>query len=629
MKKKRASGLLGQLYMLVIICVVIIGVITYFSQYRLAEASRKKGIREYVGEVSGETIDAVKEYPAYKWLLRYWYEHADLLDIEYDVNYTTGHKTKEKAELLLSRHPGILLHYLTEDEAEALSPEDQKLYAEVIYSWLITRLNQIKKHYNASYLYCVVTDSDVSPRPYAEQFFVFSAADPGAVRGTEYKQVYTAGKITDVSDNKSLQDAMREAVESARTQTSYHVRVPSLDESGGYMDEYTFLEWVGPRPALIGISFNLADILKQVKSETWRGTVIAMLYQFFLLQIIMCHLLFFGIRPLRDVLDNIRKYTENKKSDEVRKNLTEALSGRTAVAVRHNEIGRLAEDFIGLTEEMDDHVRRIEKITAENERIEVELDVASKIQAQMLPDPHPVFPDHPEIDICAYMDPAKEVGGDFYDYFLIDDDHLALVIADVSSKGVPAALFMVIAKTLIKNRGQMGEGPAALLCQVNNELNERNEAGFFVTVWIAVIELSTGKGVAANAGHEHPVICRKDGSFELVTYKHSPAVGLIEDIPYKEHSFELSPGDRLFVYTDGVPEATNAENELFGTDRMLECLNRDPGASNEAVLESLREEIDLFTEGVDQFDDITMLCYWHKKGTDADGQKETSGSEAK
>ena len=307
----------------------------------------------------------------------------------------------------------------------------------------------------------------------------------------------------------------------------------------------------------------------------------------------MCHLLFFGIRPLRDVLDNIRKYTENKKSDEVRKNLTEALSGRTAVAVRHNEIGRLAEDFIGLTEEMDDHVQRIEKITAENKRIEVELDVASKIQAQMLPDPHPVFPDHPEIDICAYMDPAKEVGGDFYDYFLIDDDHLALVIADVSSKGVPAALFMVIAKTLIKNRGQMGEGPAALLCQVNNELNERNEAGFFVTVWIAVIELSTGKGVAANAGHEHPVICRKGGSFELVTYKHSKA-------HQKIHSW-LVANDPTFI------------------DREAEAKKQAEAEANAEYSRRMAQKHQAKQDGRKKA----------RKGTDADGQKETSGSEAK
>ena len=167
------------------------------------------------------------------------------------------------------------------------------------------------------------------------------------------------------------------------------------------------------------------------------------------------------------------------------------------------------------------------------------------------------------------MTPAKEVGGDFYDFFLIDDDHLALVMADVSGKGVPAALFMVIAKTLIKNHAQMGEySPAKILAQANEALCEGNEAELFVTVWLAILEISTGRGLAANAGHEHPILRRTGGSYELIEYRHSPAVATMEGIRFREHAFELHPHDTLFVYTDGVAEATNAENKLYGTERL-------------------------------------------------------------
>ena len=219
----------------------------------------------------------------------------------------------------------------------------------------------------------------------------------------------------------------------------------------------------------------------------------------------------------------------------------------------------------------------------------------------------PPFPDRTEFDIYATMDPAKEVGGDFYDFFLIDDDHLALVMADVSGKGVPAALFMVIAKTLIKNRALMGGSPGEILAYVNDQLCEGNDAGLFVTVWLAILEISTGKGMAANAGHEHPALRRGDGTYELVKYRHSPAVATLEGIRFREHEFQLEPGDSLFVYTDGVAEATDANNELFGEERTLAALNRDPAASPKDLLANVKEGIDTFVGDAMQFDDITML----------------------
>ncbi len=256
-----------------------------------------------------------------------------------------------------------------------------------------------------------------------------------------------------------------------------------------------------------------------------------------------------------------------------------------------------------------EYIGDLTRVTAEKERIGAELNIATQIQADMLPRIFPAFPERREFDLYATMGPAKEVGGDFYDFFLVDDDHLALVMADVSGKGVPAALFMVIAKTLIKNRAQLGESPAEILKNVNEQLCEGNEAELFVTVWLAILEISTGKGVAANAGHEHPVLRRKDGSYELVTYRHSPAVATMEGLRFREHPFELHPGDRLFVYTDGVPEATNAKNELFGSERMLAALNTDPDVPPEQLLRNVRAAIDAFVGDAPQFDDITMLGF--------------------
>ncbi len=274
-----------------------------------------------------------------------------------------------------------------------------------------------------------------------------------------------------------------------------------------------------------------------------------------------------------------------------------------------DEIESLNNSFNYMLDELGVYIDNLSSVTAEKERIGAELNIATQIQADMLPRIFPAFPNRKEFDLYATMAPAKEVGGDFYDFFLVDDDHIALVMADVSGKGVPAALFMVIAKTLIKNRTQLGESPAEILKNVNEQLCEGNEADLFVTVWLAIIEISTGKGVAANAGHEHPVICRADGQYELVVYRHSPAVAAMEGIRFREHSFELHPGDRLFVYTDGVPEATDARDELFGTDRMLAALNKDPEASPVQLLANVRTAIDAFVGDAPQFDDITMLGF--------------------
>ena len=282
----------------------------------------------------------------------------------------------------------------------------------------------------------------------------------------------------------------------------------------------------------------------------------------------------------------------------------------------HDEVGALYRSLTQMERDMNTYIRDLVTMTAEKEHLGAELSIAARIQADMLPRTFPPFPERHDFDIYATMNPAKEVGGDFYDFFLIDDDHLGLVIADVSGKGVPAALFMANARTLIKNRAMMGGSPSEILQFANEQLCEGNESELFVTVWLAIVELSTGKGLASNAGHEHPALRRGDGKYELVVYRHSPAVATMEGLCFLEHGFELYPGDTLFVYTDGVTEATNARNELFGTDRMLEALNRCPDAEPKTLLHALKTEIDSFVGTAPQFDDITMMCL-HYTGSEA------------
>ncbi len=278
-----------------------------------------------------------------------------------------------------------------------------------------------------------------------------------------------------------------------------------------------------------------------------------------------------------------------------------------------DEILLLSEGVESLAGGVKTYMDNLRSVTKEKERIGAELHVATQIQADMLPRIFPAFPERSEFDLYATMTPAKEVGGDFYDFFLIDDNHLGLVMADVSGKGVPAALFMVIAKTLIKNRAQLGGSPGEVLSYANDQLCEGNEAELFVTVWFAIIEISTGKGVAANAGHEHPAVRRAGGQWELEIYKHSPAVATMEGMHFREHEFEIHPGDCLFVYTDGVTEATNANNELFGEERLIAALNKEQVDDPKQFIKNVRDDIDTFVAEAPQFDDITTLgLHWNE-----------------
>ena len=252
---------------------------------------------------------------------------------------------------------------------------------------------------------------------------------------------------------------------------------------------------------------------------------------------------------------------------------------------------------------------------------ETELNMATEIQTGMLPSIFPAFPERPEFDIHASMDPAKEDGGDFYDFFMIDDDHLGMVIADVSGKGVPAALFMMSSKILINDHALMGGSPAEILERVNKQICANNDAHMFVTVWLGTLEISTGKLTTASAGHEYPMI-NTNGKYEILKDKHGLAIGAMDIAKYKNTEIQLKKGDSIFVYTDGVAEATDANNELFGTDRTVDALNAIPeGASQKEVLAGVRVAVDAFVKEAPQFDDLTMV------GLKYNGVEDNAGGE--
>ena len=354
-------------------------------------------------------------------------------------------------------------------------------------------------------------------------------------------------------------------------------------------------------------TFVLVDVsLDNIRAEMKDFTLMFTLAMILLTVLISC---LQAIRIKRKLVTPINMITEASERFADTDNITDKSGGVFADLDIHtgDELEELAHTMADMERGLTEYGKNLLKITAEKERISTELSLAKEIQFAMLPHIFPPFPNREEFDIYAEMDPAREVGGDFYDFFLIDEDHLCLVMADVSGKGVPAALFMMISKTILQSCAMLGNSPADILAKTNEGLCSNNQAEMFVTVWLGILEISTGRLTAANAGHEYPILKQNGGQFVLCKDKHSFAVGGMDGIRYKEYEILLQKGDQLFLYTDGVPEAENPERKMFGEQRLLAALNSEPYAEPKQLLKNVREAVSDFVRDAEQFDDLTML----------------------
>ena len=455
---------------------------------------------------------------------------------------------------------------------------EKDAYYEEIHRYL----QDVREKLGLKYFYVVVPEDEV-------MYYIWDAGVPGE------------DGVCDLGDTDAYYGGGNELMHGAFAVDAEQTILITNNEEYGYLASayVAILNKAGTPVALASVDISMDMIDQQIRQ--FLGLTLCVVLAVLLLSIFAYYYYVrrILIRPLRTLHHAAIGLVESKMA---------ALSDFRVEVNTGDELEELAHSFQYMVSELNEYIQNLSRVTAEKERIGAELDVARHIQASMLPCIFPAFPERHEFDIYASMTPAKEVGGDFYDFFLVDDDHLALVMADVSGKGVPAALFMMISKTLLKSAAQSGLSPKAVLEKVNDQLCENNEAEMFVTVWLGILEISTGKMKCANAGHEYPAIMHKGGSFELFKDRHGFVLAGMEGARYREYELELDAGDRLVVYTDGVPEATNASNTLYGTDRMLRALNAAEGGSCRQLLEALHRDVDEFAGGADQFDDITMLC---------------------
>ncbi len=313
------------------------------------------------------------------------------------------------------------------------------------------------------------------------------------------------------------------------------------------------------------------------------------------------------VKPINEIANAARSYGERATSGEEEKRCFSSLDIHTG-----DEVEVLGDVMKQMEENIGVYVKELTEMTAREERTRAELDTAAQIQQAALPDVFTAFTDRNEFDIYATMEPAKVVGGDFYDFFLVDDDHLCIVIADVSDKGMPAALFMMSVQALLRNNAMLGKSPAEVLSDTNSAIRSNNELEMFVTIWLGILEISTGILRYANGGHEPVAISRGNAGFAFVEGQDRPAVGIFGGISYLEQEIVLLPGDKVFLYTDGVTEAMDEKEEFYGRERLLETLRSLDTDLSKNVIEGVRSSISSFTGDAEQYDDMTMLCLIYK-----------------
>ena len=486
---------------------------------------------------------------------------------------------------------------------EDMDEEAKRLYVRCRYEYWLTVFLDAMEEFGVEYVYFIMPVAD---EEYTVRYMI--DATLWTIEAEDGSEVLLIGDK--VPEDPKYHKYMWEAWESGKETRN----IDSLNNEFGYNYTYCYpLHIEGEKLGMVCADINVHRVNSEILNSVIRQ-VLTSAAVLFLATIVLYHFLLKRILlRIAGLKKNVEEYSQTKNPD-VAKTIRESKG-------QEDELGLLSDEFSEMITELEDYMINLQKVTKEKERIGAELSVATQIQADMLPRVFPAFPTRPEFDIYATMNPAKEVGGDFYDFFLVDEKHLAVVIADVSGKGVPAALFMVIAKTLIKNRMQMGEEPAKALMNVNEQLCEGNDAELFVTVWLALIDIETGHVIEANAGHEYPALKRRGGEFELIKTKHSPAVATIEGIRFKQAEFDLNPGDFIYVYTDGVTEATNSNEELFGEERLTRALNNNKEALPGELLPAVRRDIDEFVAEAPQFDDITMLGFLYYGKDGAEGLK--------
>ena len=532
------------------------------------------------------TITTTKGYSQYKSYIQKKYN-----DIAYDIaEIFESYMTEDELSSYLSAVEAYANGNDSEEDLEAVKNDPR-------YKNIESLLHSLREATEANDIFLVYTNKNIilsHEEDNAENWkpltYVF---DCYMVEELKFEMGQTSGF------NVSFKDDIIKVLETGKRVDNYFIS----ESDFGYNTSAVYPVVIdGEVKGIIGVEIPMSTLESALNEYITNSVLATVAIVVVFIAIFMVYMYRNMISPIHLIAGEAERFVENNAE----------VSEKLNTIKTKDEIQKLSESVLKMEIGIKEYIANITKITAEKERIGAELDVAKQIQADLLPSIFPAFPERSEFDIFATMDPAKEVGGDFYDFFMLDNDHLVFLIADVSGKGVPAALFMVIAKTLIKNQVLKGEEPVTVFEAVNNQLCENNKEGMFVTAWMGILEVSTGNLTYVNAGHNPPAIKGEDGNFKYLKCTPCFVLAGMEGIPYTQESIQLNKGDSIYLYTDGVPDTINIKEEMYGEDKLEVALNLHKEETPEEILKAIKEELEVFAGEAEQFDDVTMLCMKYK-----------------
>ena len=496
---------------------------------------------------------------------------SDAFDAEY--SNTTYHIADTAASLVNGDH---IEEYLAGEQTEE-------------YARTRRILNAYCNRMNVSLVYVIKVDQS----DYESFVSVFNAVD-NSVDNSHYEE-WELGHPRETT-NDEYREAYREIYEN---ESPFEI-IYRLNPGQGLRPHITMIVPIdndeGKVSALLCVQRPISELASVILSFVSYIIIASLVLVLVVAQFVVRFLRKWVVKPIRKIsIEATRFAKENTKGEEL------------GDVSKFEEIYNLSRSIDKMETDMVNYIDNLTTVTAERERIGTELNFAKQIQYSSLPTKFPAFPNREEFDVYAYMKPAKEGGGDFYNFVLVDDDHLAVWIGDVSDKGVPAALFMMSINIMINIRTCMGGTPSEIMAFVNDNICEHNGENMFITIWLGILEISTGRLTFVNAGHEDMAVYREGGEFELYKTKHNIAVGIQSGMVYKDFEMQLGKGDKIFIYTDGVPEATDPYDTLFNTDRMISALNERKDGSPQEFLKIVYTRVKEFVGDRTQFDDLTMV----------------------
>ncbi|MCR5789240.1 MAG: serine/threonine-protein phosphatase [Lachnospiraceae bacterium] len=590
MNKKGIKSITGQVIgpFALFLVILMVGEMIFIVRF---QGNHYLGLRaKSAAYLASYTAEIFEEYDAIEWFADFWSDHYDEMRFVYDP------KGIEKLEQEWDEKNGLInIWDFTEDEIEDFSDEDQLLLAEIAYAYCSEELDLMMSNFDLENCYAFKLEDD-------DVFYLASGGTSEKKRHSQGGDVYELGDESPYDEKKDpvllyLADTESSSEEElALNRMGYTLK--DMIKGNDVVMYAPVIDRYGEMVMLTAASLDWGRAFTYTKRVALLINILTAVLVVLIMGWISFLLRKYVILPIDREQEVIQEYGRGKDPEK-------ALRGLAAIQTE-NEIKSLAESFSAMIWEINHYTEEIRSVTAEKERIEAELSIAARIQKDILPSD---FPAGKEFALYALSDPAKEVGGDFYDFYYLDKTHLAMLVGDVSGKGMSAALFMIAAKTLIRTRAKLGGTPAEILKDANEQLLENNPSFMFVTVWFTVIDLSTGKGLLVNAGHTDTVFKRADGPYEILKNPHSLVLAALEDTRFEEYSFKLRPGDRVFIYSDGVTDAQNIHDEYYGTERMLAALNKNREAPVQELLTAVRRDVEEFSQGTSQYDDITMLGF--------------------